>query len=258
LEIKSTKKMDSPTKKISETIAVIIPLLVVCSCIRLITFYTHWNIPIFDYLNPSELLLSFTEPIFRIAVFVSGYLLYVLGLVIMFFLWFAFFPPKSKKTDVTDENSKEEKGFFQKLNQNKWWLSFSYLIVGGFISYFAWYEFETKAAIVFHAFIWAIAYNYFEKNYSTKTKDEFKPIIIALVLTILSFSFFLGRYDWHKAETYPDSYKIMLSDSTTVETNADKIYVGKTNDFYFLYEKSNRQVSIIPSSEVKTIKMTVK
>jgi hypothetical protein len=247
--------MESPVKKISEIIAVIIPLLVVCSCIRLITYYTHWNIPIFDYLTISELLLYFIEPIFRIAGFVSSYLSYVLGFVILIALWITLFPPKSKDKNTSDE--KEGKSFFTKLNSNKWWLAFSYLITGGFIINLVWYEFEVPALIVFHFFILAIAYNYFEKYYSTKTKDEFKPIIIASILTILSFSFFIGRYDWHKAETYPDSYKIMLSDSISVETNADKIYVGKTNDFYFLYEKSIHQVSIIPSNEVKYIKMSI-
>jgi hypothetical protein len=246
--------MESPIKKISETVAVIIPLLVVCSCIRLITYYSNWNIPIFDYLTPSELLLSFAEPILRIAGFVSGYIVLFLGIIIAFSLWITYFLPKSKGKSTSDE--KEEKGFIAKLNNNKWWRYFSFLILIGVLINSVWFEFEKIALIVFHSLIWVTFFDYFTKYGSQK--DKFKPIIIASVLTILSFSFFIGRYDWHKAETYPDSYKIMLSDSVSVETNADKIYVGKTNDFYFLYEKSSRQVSIIPSNEVKAIKMTVK
>lgn len=255
---KSIKTMESPTKKISETIAAIIPLLVVCSCIRLITYYGHWDIPIFDYLTSSEILLSFAEPIFKITGFISGYLALVVGLILIMTFWVVYFSNKTNEMSDSNERAKEEKYFFYKLNKNKWWLTFTYLIGGGFIIYLAWYEFKTEAAIVFHAFIWSISYDFLTKYYATKTEDKFKPIIIASVLTILSFSFFIGRFDWHTAETYPDSYTIMLSDSSIVETSTNKIYVGKTSDFYFLYERSSHSTTILPSSEIKSIKTIAK
>ncbi|WP_028526692.1 hypothetical protein [Runella limosa] len=246
--------MESTTKKISETIAVIIPLLVVCSCIRLITYYSHWNIPIFDYLTTSEIALYVIEPLFKIAGFVSGYLALVLLLIVIITLWIVFWSHKSIENDNIDEKIKEGNSFFSKLNKNKWWRNVSFLITIFVIFNSIWFEFDKMALIVFHSLIWATFFDYFAKKNSHK--DKYNPVIVASTITILSFSFFIGRYDWNKTETSPNSYKIILSDTISVETNRDKIYLGKTKDFFFFYEKKSRQVSIIPSNEVKSLTMT--
>ena len=54
-------------KKISDMLTLGAPVLVVCSCVRLLTYYHHWNIPILDYLSLSELLMLFIQPILMIA-----------------------------------------------------------------------------------------------------------------------------------------------------------------------------------------------
>src|SRR5215471_3442092 len=70
-------------KKISDMLSLGVPVLVVCSCVRLLTYFQHWNIPIFDYLSVSELLMLFIQPILVISALGMTYLAGNLAVVVV-------------------------------------------------------------------------------------------------------------------------------------------------------------------------------
>jgi hypothetical protein len=72
------KDSNMDIEKFSKIIAVAIPPLTLCAAIRLWVYYAHWDIPIFEYLSPSEILFSFVQPGLIFLLFVSLYIVFML------------------------------------------------------------------------------------------------------------------------------------------------------------------------------------
>ena len=239
-------------KKISETLTLAAPVLIVCSCIRLITFYQRWNVPIFDYLSASELLMLFIQPVLVIVAlaalyFASNVLLTAAALVIV-----KLKPVRKRlldapKADVPQESPPTKYPIWV-------WVIFLVGLATMAGTYFnaVWYEFEIFPTVLLHVVLLLVAVAAIRQALPPAEKESvIKPLVAATVVVLMSASFFYGRYQAHMVETRPTSFAITLKDSAVLRTDSDHIFLGKTSNYYFFHNTKDKETSIIPVGEVR-------
>jgi hypothetical protein len=237
-------------KKISDLFTLAVPVLIVCSCIRLITYYQHWNIPILEYLSASEILLLFIQPIFIIAglgaIYVASMVLIAAALLLVF-----------KRLPVSNgkETSHEVKASGMAADEKKESVAsvlfgiLSFGGVGGVLFLSMWSEFKVIPAVLFHMMLLlGVAGVVRSALPPSEQNDRTKPLVAASLVVLLSASFFYGRYQARLTELNPTRLELVLKDQTVLKADPDRIYVGKTSSYYFFHSKS--ETSIIPVGEV--------
>jgi len=244
-------------KKISELFTIAAPLLILCSCIRLITYYHYWHIPIIDYLSTSEILFSFIQPalvILGLASIYFGGTMLLAGLGILFVNLNIIKPKKGTKESTSNTNNKKF---------NRWekivftlYILFLILIVAYFFIKGIWYDFNIVPVVLFHVLLWAMAIIMISKISNQKEKTAtMSSFFWGTLITVISASFFYGRYQMNSTSLHSIPYILSLEDSSRIETNNRLIYLGKTNNYYFLYDSSASQSIIIPSDKVKEVRI---
>jgi hypothetical protein len=238
-------------KKITDTFTLAVPVLVACSCIRLTTYYHWWNIPILDYLSASELLLLFVQPLLIIAALASIYLAFTL-LLAGGALLFVQVSGKQNKHEPAPQT--ESAGVTNKTNPIYGWV-IAIVWLGTMVGFFfkgIWFDFEIIPTVLFHVFLLlGTAAAVRGLLPSAEKDDKLKPLATATVVVLLSASFFYGRYQAHDTELHPTRITVALKDNGLVETDANRIYVGKTTSYYFFHNTKDKETSIIPVGEVR-------
>lgn len=238
-------------KKISDMVTLAVPVLVVCSCIRLITYYHWWNIPILEYLSASELLLLFVQPVLIIAALAGIYFGFTL-LLAGGALLYVQVSGKDKKQTSADKPDPTE----APKNTNPiygWLIAIVWLaMMIGFFFKGIWFDFEIIPTVLFHVFLLLGAAAAVKGLLPSAEKDDrTKPLVTATVVVLMSASFFYGRYQAHDTELHPAHIAIALKDNAVLDTDANRIYVGKTTSYYFFHDAKENETSIIPVGEVK-------
>ena len=241
-------------KKISDMFTLAVPVLIVCSCIRLLTYYHHWNIPILEYLSASEILLLFIQPVLVIAAlgaiyFASTVLLAAVMLLVVKMR-------TARDGDRKDDTPKENKTVDESQSETKHpvaSLIFAILSFGGIAGILfqgMWSEFKVFPALIFHVLLWlGVAGVVRSMLPPSEQQDRTKPLLVGTLVVLLSASFFYGRYQARSTETNPTRLELVLRDETLLKADPDRIYVGKTSNYYFFHSKN--ETSIIPVGEVR-------
>jgi hypothetical protein len=122
----------------------------------------------------------------------------------------------------------------------------------GFFFKGIWFDFEIIPTVLFHVFLLlGTAAAVRGLLPSAEKDDKLKPLATATVVVLLSASFFYGRYQAHDTELHPTRITVALKDNGLVETDANRIYVGKTTSYYFFHNTKDKETSIIPVGEVR-------
>jgi len=249
-------------KKITELFTFSVPLLIVCSCIRLITYYSHWNIPILDYLSAAELLFLFVQPAITIialaaiyfavnAVFVGGvYLLVKFGAIR------GKSEPKSEEhtategeAPATDPKKPDIWGRFGKIIP---FLAMPFILWVFFEG--IWFKYEIFPVVVLHVVIWAVAIGLIRKFYLSEGEAlPIEAVLWGTMVMLLSASYFIGRYEANATVTNPAPFKITLTDGTPLETDSNIIYLGKSSSYCFFHDNAAGRSLIIPLTQIKRI-----
>ena len=240
-------------KKVSEITAVAVPFLVLCSSIQLMTFYSHWNVPIFDYLSTAEILFLFIRPMLTILLLAALY--FVLNLV--FFGTVTLFLLAKKKKG--DEEKTEEAASSKSDSKAAGLLGYAVLMIAALgigLTFFQgiWLDYELWPVTILHVVIW-LATGVLVWHVRGK-KNETLPaewLLASAIPMLLSASFFYGRYQAHYATAYPASQTVMLTDGTTIATDANTVYLGKTSGFYFYFKTAEQETLILPAAQVKSV-----
>ena len=232
------------------------PVLVVCSCIRLITYYQHWNIPILDYLSASEILLLFVQPILVIVAIGAIYLAFNLGLAAGALLLVQLgVVAKGRKADKKEnENKEESEQTSTKKHPIYGWLITIALVGMMAFTFFngIWFDFEVIPTVLFHVVLLLGTVAAVRGLLPSAEKDDrIKPLVTGTVVVLMSASFFYGRYQAHDTELHPTQVRIALKDNAVVDTDSSRIYLGKTSNYYFFRNTKDNETSIIPVGEVK-------
>jgi hypothetical protein len=238
-------------KRISDMITLAVPVLIVCSCIRLITYYYWWNIPILDYLSASELLLLFVQPVLIIAALAAVYLAFTLVLAGGALL---FVQLRGKEKKQEPANQAESANAAKTTNPIYGWV-IAIVWLGTMTGFFfkgIWFDFEIIPTVLFHVFLLLGAAAAVRGLLPSDERDDrMKPLVTATIVVLMSSSFFYGRYQAHDTELHPAHITIALKDDTVVDTDSNRVYVGKTTSYYFFHNTKDKETSIIPAAEVK-------
>jgi hypothetical protein len=238
-------------KKITDTFTLAVPVLIVCSCIRLITFYQRWNVPIFDYLSASELLLLFVQPLLVIAALATLYFasnVLLTGVMLLAVKWNT---ARGKGAAAPKADSPQQPE--TKYSIVAWGVVVVGLATIAFIFYNAiWNEFEIFPTLLLHVVLLAAIVGAVRQALPPAERESLiKPLVAATVVVLMSASFFYGRYQAHIVETHPTSLALALKDSGVLQTDANHIFLGKTSNYYFFHNTKDKETSIIPVGEVR-------
>lgn len=249
-------------KKISDMATLAVPVLIVCSCIRLLTYYNHWDIPILDYLSASEILLLFIQPVLIIAALAAVYLAITLVLTAGMLL-FVKLGIKTDKKDTPTQKAREPRPEPAAVTKHPVYQVIvavvSFGAIGGTIFKGIWFDFELVPAVIFHVFLLIGTMAAVRSVVPPEEQDNvIKPLVAATLVVLLSASFFTGRYQARRTELSPTRLELALRDQTLLEADPGRIYVGKTSSYYFFHsrkkdatDKETSIISIIPVGEVK-------
>ena len=243
-------------KKVSEITAVAVPFLIVCSSVYLTTYYSHWNIPIFEYLSTAEILFLFIWPVLTILLLAGSYILITgvfMGAVTALVMWTSRFQKSAAKADTEVPAIEKPRSLLSILWQYFVMVAIAVLFPLIFLRGI-WYDYEILPAIILHVFIWALALKLLLKLAPAAGVEPGLGIhFAAVMLTLLSASFFYGRYQAHFAVTDPVAQTIVLTDGMSFITDANVIYLGKTSGFYFYYNTAEKEALILPAAQIKSV-----
>jgi hypothetical protein len=238
-------------KKLSDMFTLAVPVLIVCSCIRLLTYYNHWSIPILDYLSASEILLLFIQPVLVIAALAAVYFAFTVLLTAGMLLLV-----KLGIVAKGNDKAKEEKPRSEPAAAAKpsiYTTIFSVVTVGGIVVVIVkgmWFDYEVFPAVISHVFLligtFAVVRSVLP---ASEQQDVMKPLVAGTLVVLISASFFYGRFQARRTETNPTRLELALRDQALLKTDPDRIYVGKTSSYYFFHSKN--ETSIIPVGEVR-------
>jgi len=242
-------------KKITDTFTLAVPVLVVCSCIRLITYYHHWNIPILEYLSASELVLLFIQPVLVIAALAGIYLAFTLlfAAVMVALVKLGLFGKDRKSKEAEDQAAASQPASMQTRSlYARIWFIFSLGILTVVFFKGIWFDFEVIPTVLFHVFLLLGTTTAVRSLLPSDDKDgRIKPLITGTVVVLMSSSFFYGRYQAHDTELHPTRVKLALKDNAVIDTDSTRIYLGKTGGYYFFHNPKDKETSIIPVGEVR-------
>lgn len=252
-------------KKISELFAVVVPPLILCACIRLVVYYKNWDIPIIDYLSPTELLFSFIQPALVFIALAAIYFAIVLILTAIPLGIAMYKHKKNNKEEKPEKSSNEQTNIIKAKKNNVGGQRFGSILkiiirifsyAVGLIIFFGeiWENYSIIATLIFHVTL-LLVINWILKwiRGTNGQSSSYQWTVIAILITLISASFFYARFEIHETATHPKFYKFTLSDSTIIRTNNKVIYLGKTNDYYFLFDSTHLQSIIIPTKQVNSI-----
>ena len=221
-------------------------LVVIFSLLREAIYYSHFNIEIQDYIGVSELLL----PVSNSAITIIGFILFSGTL-----LWLnGKFNKKKKRSRLIEQNE-------------KWWKIFSNeisgvigVLIGGVISYIT----ESDEIFIFAVvllgllFVYPILSHFIIKKLKESESKNFNPNLLLvplflIVALITQVAFTIGEELQVRKGEYTGT-KIYTKDSTYV-SDSTHFYIGKTTNFYFIYNKDRKSSTIIPEREVNRFEL---
>jgi hypothetical protein len=258
-------------KKISELFTVAVPLLILCSCIRLITYYSNWNIPILDYLSIPEILFLFIQP----AIIFLGFAGILFGiyfiLLVVLMRWLPEeknpFVAKSKKPEGPAKEPEtlpeEPKAPLAKEKKKTTLIGiivavFTFGFMGFIFSKGIWFDYDIFPTVLLHLVIGMVAIGVIKKFTEPGHEKELpslQTVLAGTMIMLISASFFYGRYEANSTRTAPIPHTLVLSNDTTINTDSNLIYLGKTSNYYFLFDNAASRASIIPMADVKKIEI---
>jgi hypothetical protein len=250
---------------IAKMTPLVVGFLIFSGSLYLDAYYGAFGVNIFRYINISEILVAFL-PITKLIVIIFSVLMFyfssapyiVLGIRaieegIRKLYTFIFNKKKSvketKKWDIIDFYVKNKKGWLF----NNLFFTITVLVVTLYCG-------PSSVAVKYN---WAIVWIIFLVFSSLALAAEFYTfsegsIMYILTITMTAFivsTMFLATDNIReKLEEGPKLKTIIIMDKDTLVSTKTNYYLGRTNDYIFMYNKSDTSVTAISTSEVKSIK----
>lgn len=254
-----------------EKLTTIIPLcgalIVVAGVVKLQMFYWYFDISIFQYLETGEILLAFLKDFIF-------YSLFIIFLIIISSIIFPFTiktensntgKPDKFNTFLLNEESfcKRLKNYFKFL-----WFKF-YLIViilniGITMLLKIKHHYYTDSLIITYSLILLFFGVIYIVEYIIKCHQKKQFIISLFKIGIIASIFAYLGYIYAVTKINADNIKIFKSNYGTAITTNDSTYIsdstfyyiGKTNNFVFLYNEKTAKYTALPMSEVKKMEIS--
>jgi len=215
-------------------------LIVILNLIKQGIYYFHFNIGIQDYIGLSELLL----PIANFATPIMAFIL-----ICCFYLWFVENNPVVvyRREKLIMENAKWTKIFWTEIR-----VTLFSLVAGIIFSIIGEWLFVFTLVAVELIIIYPVISYFIIKNLDNSYQKKLNPylLLVPLFITLIIF-FIIGTVmEENKVENGIYSGTKIYTKDTTYFSNSVHYYIGKTTNYYFIFNKDRQSSTIIPEREV--------
>lgn len=242
-------------KRIVEILPLFGILLTLLGYLKLFLYYDHWNINIIDYLDISEITLLFLSDVHIIVSFVAIFLFSItIGMAIV-----RYSEHRDEIKRKADQNLQIPNQAAQNIDQVasvvfgqfQWGLMIACAVIAAaFIILFFIYN---KIALLYFAtfgfvqFVLIFSELIFHRNEKATLQATF-------ITSATAFSILVAHYDIRKTEINVNNFETTINLSeTSIYSSPDLIYIGKTNNYLFLYNTSSKTSHAIKSDDLKEI-----
>ena len=241
-------------KKIIDYLPLIGAFLIFNGFLKLYLFYGHWGIRIIDYLDLSEILLSFLNDINIIVFCLIVFLFHQLAGYIIVDTADKKLEGKISIPDSNDPttNTKNPISDLVELIDERFpWIFFVVSIIA--TSFFGWKFFNNFTFPWLYMGIvslWQLLMRLLEKTLT----EEHHSNEIAILLTFLAFTYCLAILDIKNIEQSSEhNVTTIYTDNETITTTENNILLGKSQKFTYLYDSKTNCTRILPSDKIKSI-----
>jgi hypothetical protein len=243
---KTGSENSSALEKLTRITPLIAAFLIFLGSLRLSFYYQHWNINIFNYLDFSEIILSFINDLNILIFFITLFLfqtLLTLGINQHF---------KKRKEASTGQLNAEtnlEKELSEMEKHPKTLLIIFIVLTFLFCGLFLWTSWMIFLYLTFISFVQLLFY-VLDKFLGIK---EVEPsLFLSFIIITVLFTFTISKHEVMLTEKNIKQ-AVIYTETDTISTNKTKMYLGKTNNFFYFYDKETNQKIIYPINEVKKV-----
>lgn len=241
-------------KKIIEYLPLIGAFLIFNGFLKLYLFYGHWDIKIIDYLDLSEILLSFLNDI-NIIVFCL--IIFLFHQLVGFIIIVTADKKLQGKIPIPDSNDPTTHSknpisdLIGAVEEHFPWISFLASIVA--TVFFGWKFFNNFTFFWLYIGIVSLLQLLLRLLEKTLTK-EYHSNEIAILLTFLAFTYCLATRDIKNVEhNLGLNVTTIYTDNETITTTKNNILLGKSQKFIYLFDNKANCTRILPSDKIKSI-----
>lgn len=231
-------------------------LLIFLGVIKQSLFYNYFNINIIDYLTLSEIVTSFLDDLNIIIVFYALIVVY------------SFTNTKIFTTYLNTKigNSKPNSFNFEYLSKlwkvnypHKIAIFFAHLIMFIIINSLLYFKYinysNTLIIILLFLVIQGLLHLVVQKNSEDKISFNLYKSIGVVMISTLIVVFYLSQYDIQKVNNSVNQYEFQLLNRTIICDSKSTFYVGKTENFTFLFNKELGFTEVIPNTQIVNTKI---
>lgn len=240
--------------------------LIFIGFLKLYLYYGYWEINIINYLDFSEIILSFLNDLSVLFFFMLIFFLQLtVGVTTIILAERKIINGKSNVSEVILENEEsstiksvdtsknesiiEEVG--NAVEKNIRWVLLGFLIATT-VLYLLFLVF-TNLVIMYIAFLVFVQFIILIVADFSKSKLSNGQIQTALAIIILVHTVSMSYYDIRKTETNPTKISLLINGNEKINSSNEYIFLGKTTNYFYFFDKVNNESWIYPSSEVKRI-----
>lgn len=260
-------------KKIVEILPILVGFLIFCGFLKLYLLYNFWEIRIIDYLDLSEILLSFLNDL-NIFLFI----LFVSGVYISFTLTLFHYAEKqitatplnmtsntipladitASNVEIPPVNPAEKSESLSEILDNIYEKNKigSVLIMFTISAVFAIIFFWTYNRIWLFLFsLMSFQFILISLEYYSRMTDFIK-LGLSFSITFIAFTFCIAAYDVNEIkEEAKSTINVINMKTDTITTNENYYLIGKTQNYIFLYDRNENRTEIIKMENVNSIQV---
>lgn len=225
-------------KRIAEISPLIIGFLIFLGFFKLNWYYSHWNINISQYLDFSEILLSFLQDI-------NIMLFFIVILAVHSIFGYIAISSVDHKTGIVGQLEDS----FEQNKRGGLIALLAFTLVFGIL--FWWLMNLIWLYFTFLFFVQLIAF--FIDRFISTNENVVNPV--SLTIVFFAFTLCLSQYGIYRTETSNVRYKLTTIDNTEISTNRQLIFLGKTNNFIFLFDKTSCTSRVLKTESISSIQI---
>jgi hypothetical protein len=235
------------------------PFLIFLGVLRLIIYYNAFGVKIVNFLDLTEIITSFLDIVVSTIMMLGAQVILTL---------FSETKEFSEYKDKIVEYAKKEPSFFKRLllyfKAILWQVIvvFAFAVAGDWLWTFMdsdhepTYIVSISFFIIFSLFV-VLVYEIERRHAEAKSSARRRQFIF-LTIMFLAFTVAVVLQGWTESRTLKrkNGYAevvIELDQATTIYCNKNYYYIGKTNNYVFLYSEASRSTDVIKMDRVKKI-----
>jgi hypothetical protein len=241
-------------KKIIEYLPLIGSFLIFNGFLKLYLFYGHWDIKIIDYLDLSEILLSFLNDINIIVLCLIIFLFHQLAGFIIIDTADKKLQGKIPIPDSDDPTTHSKNPISDLISAAYERFPWIFVVLSIIVTvFFGWKFFNTYSFFWLYMGIISLLKSLMELLEKTLTIENHSREI-AILLSFLAFTYCLATLDIKNVEqNLEPNTTTIYTENETITTNKDNVVLGKSQKFIFLYNSKTNCTRILPSDKIKSI-----